>query len=55
MEASTLNNTEAWVIALLLFILMLFSGFIGNSPEIIFTIKYNFVMIENVKSIYQNF
>nr|WP_315202071.1 hypothetical protein [uncultured Flavobacterium sp.] len=30
MEVSTLNQTEAWVIALLLFILMLISSFIGK-------------------------
>lgn len=30
MEASTLNQTEAWVIALLLFTLMLLSSFIGK-------------------------
>lgn len=31
MEVSTLNQTEAWVIALLLFILMLISSFLGKS------------------------
>lgn len=30
MNISTLNQTEAWIIALLLFILMLISSFIGN-------------------------
>jgi hypothetical protein len=30
MEASSLNQTQAWVIALLLFILMLFSSFVGK-------------------------